>query len=575
MSSNYRPRNKVMEEALKALGFEKKSQTPESTPSTPSTRRKARKPSKNVTRKKPSSNNRKRVKIRDAIPDNFPTVNPWAEARKRADEISVQNTQPEFIEIHEESRVNPALCMATDRKRIRTDICGTHKEQLYDKTDPNMYPELVLGLDFGTANTKVVIMEQGSQNGWAVEFTTDANPFLMPSCVYKKDDIYTLINQGERISDLKLPLLLDEAMDSGHINHILAFLALIIRYSRDWFFKNYGDVFPNAEFEWNYHIGLPASNFRDKRLVTRFRTLIAAAADLSLNESERMTEGSVAQSLISAHKAISTNDGSYLKCDPHFTKVFPEIAAQLHGYVKSDRWDRNRPKFMLVDVGGGTVDSCILNVTETDEGELRYSFLKSSVQKRGVVMLHLARLQWIEESLLQSPPCKNDILEDLSKTSFALDNTQPLPESVSDYLIGADCPDGHQNADRQFYSQYGQALWNDVIAPVKTVIDPSLEQWKSLPFILCGGGSQHAIYRKFSEVINRGNSGSSLRLSPIQLSKPENLKCPGCPPEEYHRLSVAYGLAHWELGEIVVEDDIEIDPRRARDRPTMVGAEQM
>lgn len=572
MSSNYHPRNKVMEEALKALGFEKKNQTTEPKPNA---KRNSRKPSKDVTRNNPAPSNRKKAKKRKAIRDNFPTGNPWAEARKQAGEFSAENLQPKYIEIRKESRVNPALYMATDRKPIRTDVSGTHQEQLYNKTSPDMYAELVLGLDFGTANTKVVIMEQGSQNGWAVDFSADANPFLVPSCVYKKGDLYTLTDQGERISDLKLPLLLDEKMDSGHVNHIVAFLALIIRYSRDWFFKNHGDVFPNAKFDWNYHIGLPASNFRDKKLVTRFRTLIVAAANLSLEESERVAEGSVTNSLISAHKAISTNDGSYLKCDPSFTKVFPEIAAQLHGYVKSDRWDRNRPKFMLVDVGGGTVDACILNVTETAEGELRYSFLKSSVQKRGVVMLHLARLRWIGKSLQHSPSCNSDILGDLGKTSFALDNTQPLPNSVSDYISDADCPDVPKNSDRLFYNHYGEALWGEVISPVKTKIDPSLKQWKSLPFILCGGGSQHPIYRKFSEVINRGKSGSSLRLSPIQLAKPENLNCPGCPPDDYHRLSVAYGLAHYELGDISLEDDVEIGPFPPRDPPSMVGAEQM
>lgn len=569
MSSNYRPRNKVMEEALKALGFEKKNQT---TGAKPNSEGKARKPSKNATRKKPSPRNSKKGK---ATRDNFPTVNPWAEARKRADNGSVESAQPKYIEIRKETRVNPALCQSTDRKTIRTDIDGTHRDQLYDRPNPEMYAELVLGLDFGTANTKVVIMEQGSQNAWAVEFTDDANPFLVPSCVYKGGDEYTLSNQGERISDLKLPLLLGEKMDSGHLDHIVAFLGLIIRHSRDWFFKNYGDVFPNAEFEWNYHIGLPASNFRDQKLVTHFKTLIAAAADLSLKDTETLASDTVGQSLISAHKAISTNDGSNLGCHPQFTKVFPEIAAQLHGYVMSDRWDRNRPKFMLVDIGGGTVDACILNVTERAEGELRYSFLKSSVQKRGVAMLHLARLRWIEESLPHGAPCERDILSDLGKISFALDNTQPLPESVSDYLIDADCPDVPQNADKLFYNQYGNALWDEVIAPVKTKIDPSLEQWKSLPFILCGGGSQHSLYRKFSEVINCGNSGSSLRLNPIQLSKPKNLNCPGCPPEDYHRLSVAYGLAHWELGKIVVEDDIEIDPRPLKGRPTMIAPEDM
>ena len=54
--------------------------------------------------------------------------------------------------------------------------------------------ELVVGLDFGTANTKVVIMENGSENAWAVEFTDDAeNHYLMPSRVYRRGGRYALV----------------------------------------------------------------------------------------------------------------------------------------------------------------------------------------------------------------------------------------------------------------------------------------------------------------------------------------------------------------------------------------------
>ncbi|MGK0417393.1 MAG: hypothetical protein ACJAST_002491 [Halopseudomonas sp.] len=560
-----------MEEAFRAAGVEKQEET---SASRASSRKSSGKPQKNIA-KKPNRSKSRRPKKRKVYPDNSSTVNPWAEGRVKSPRPPQGKPANGYIVIGPNTRVNPGLCHDFDTKCIRADISGTFKDQNAEGPNPAMFTEMVLGLDFGTANTKVVVMEQGSQAAWAVPFTKDVNPYLIPSCVYKNEDEYTLLASGQKLTDLKLPLLLDEKIESGHLDHIVAFLALVIRYSRDWFFKEHGDIFPDTEFEWNYHIGLPASNFRDGKLVRRFKTLIAAAAELSLNQSDSISDIAVKSSVVSAHKAVTAEDRSDPRCEPQFTRVFPEIAAQLHGYVRSDRWDRNRPKFMLVDVGAGTVDACILNVTESSEGEIRYSFLKSSVQKQGVVMLHLARIDWIAECIARSAVTRTDLLDDLQKLSFSRDCTQPLPQSIADYLENAEFPDTPNNADKAFYNAYGKALWDGVISPVKTTIDPTLEQWKSLPFILCGGGSQHSLYRRFIQVINRGNSGSTLRLAPVRLRKPENLRCPGCPAEDYHRLSVAFGLAHWELGEIFVEDDVEIYPRPTRDHPPMIGPEHV
>ena len=74
-------------------------------------------------------------------------------------------------------------------------------------------------------------------------------------------------------------------------------------------------------------------------------------------------------------------------------RVYPEIAAQLHGYIRSDRWDSTRRKFLLVDVGSGTVDSTVVNVTLQDS-EPRYNFLQTSVDLLGTIILHRERLKF-------------------------------------------------------------------------------------------------------------------------------------------------------------------------------------
>ena len=85
-----------------------------------------------------------------------------------------------------------------------------------------------------------------------------------------------------------------------------------------------------------------------------------------------------------------------LKVDIH--GVYPEVAAQLHGFVHSNRFDRARPKIMLIDIGGGTVDCTVANITEDDDGLPVINTLATNVQPLGVNSLSQYRLKWLRKS---------------------------------------------------------------------------------------------------------------------------------------------------------------------------------
>ena len=75
-----------------------------------------------------------------------------------------------------------------------------------------------------------------------------------------------------------------------------------------------------------------------------------------------------------------------------------------------------------------------------------------------------------------------------------------------------------------------------------------------------GGGSLHPLYNRFINAINM-NKNIHVNLDAIKLDKPEKLIAPGLKDDDYHRLSVAYGLAHEQLGKVIRESNInEITP---------------
>jgi hypothetical protein len=241
--------------------------------------------------------------------------------------------------------------------------------------------------------------------------------------------------------------------------------------------------------------------------------------------------------------------------------VYPEIAAQINGYVRSDRWDRRAPKFMLVDVGGGTVDAAVFNVVPQSNGGNRFAFFRSQVERLGVGVLHRRRLEWLFSQAKGGSP--DVLIDELARLKAQPSRTRAL-QSVTDYLLGARIS-GH-TIDDEFYSEYAHLLWNDLLNVVRTKIDPQREQWLDLPILFCGGGREIRLYRKFAEVIT-ANKLFSVGLREFELEAPAKMSAPGLAEGEFQRLSVAYGLSFLDLDEYVTADAIEDMPLEAIEHP--------
>ena len=396
--------------------------------------------------------------------------------------------------------------------------------------------DLIIGLDFGTTCTKAVVQEPDSKQAWAIPFSKNtSNRYLLPSRVEEKDGIYSL-SDGEAIhSNLKLSVLADNAPESAYIS-VVCYLALVTRHICAWMEANKKDDLRGVSPHWSIHVGLPANNLKNQTLVEKYDNLLMAAASLALSPAKEITRKD-AQRILSA--VSNGHQSQYNLLHPDRLGIIPEITAQVYGYINSSAWDPARPQFMVVDVGGGTVDSSIFNVTRGSNGEHRFSFFESLVLYSGAEVLHRARLSWLSGQLEKAKSvgqnlaikCK-EMLEDSSQIDT-------VPARLSDYLHNAECiPD---TIDREFQKEHMRPL-PQMIIRVRGKNPLDRKPWENHTLLLSGGGRGIPVYREFIDSINT-NPNFHINLQEIIMEMPDRLDASGLSRENYHRLSVAYGLS--------------------------------
>ena len=397
--------------------------------------------------------------------------------------------------------------------------------------------ELFVGFDFGTEYSKVVVQESGTGDAWAIPFTTDKrNSYLIPSKVYLDGETYSLEGgPGNVISNIKLKLL-ESAQTSASLADATAFVALVLRYSNAWFSEVALSVFPGFSFDWSYRLGLPVAHLENSKMSRSYSLVLRAAlilnkAHLDLTFSEVIQ--AIEQAKGNAYQNVNSNSSMM---------IFPEAQAQLEGFVSSDQWDPKRIKIMVVDVGGGTVDASIVNVTGNAANGYTYNCLVSEVEMTGIKMLHRERVNYLLNVLKSGSAVSDKIIELLEKNFEGRGMADFYPAKVQEYLSDVEWR-GNPDVDTLFFKSIFEQIEKNVRGRARRLIDTESTQWANLQVILCGGGSYHAFYR---QVLNfRG-------INPIGMDKPKSLIAPLLAENtDYHRLSVAFGLSMSDLGRYV------------------------
>lgn len=385
---------------------------------------------------------------------------------------------------------------------------------------------MTIGLDFGTAFTKVVVAD-GANRRYVVNFEAAVRARGAAACFLPG---FLAIDSGglgwlgcdrnnRLLADLKFRLL-EETLDAQTRAAIVCYLALVLRYTRHWLLTQHRSVYANRRLEWFVNVGVPAARWRQAGIDDEYRRLVEAAWKLSVAEDEPTL--AAAQSVQQERPCLL---GERLA-------TVPEFIAQIAMYVNSPQ--RRPDLHLLVDVGAGTLDVSTFNVHESD-GEHVFPIFASRVERLG---------------------CHYAIRRALAGTSARV---------IEDAGFDRQKLAGIKGVTETELQQRLRTVENDVCRVISAVLTQTKGRryrnsraWSDgLPVLLCGGGREVALYRSAIERLIADRY--PLRL--LHLNRPSNLVAPELPETALQRLSVAYGLsfAFENLGLIRTADTVEDD----------------
>lgn len=436
---------------------------------------------------------------------------------------------------------------------------------------------LVLGLDFGTSCTKVVIQDPVRRHAVAVPFPELApasNPYLLPSRLYvRSGGGASLAPGGTPFAGLKVGLIEepDKVLLRGGAGEdaaatvralAVAFLALVVTAAREWFRESRADQYRGDSLVWEVNLGLPARSSDDPKLLATFREVLLAACRLSDSRSA-VTVSAALGALATAHGTAGGSQSG----DQTRVGVIPEVIAEVIGYARSDL--RTEGLHLLVDVGATTLDVSTFVLHRAD-GDDTYEVLTAEVKRLGAHVLHQRRIR-------ETAALVERHLNTLVSESDGAARIPPLAE----YLPRAESPD-MVSIDEPLANAAGGLVYG-VINETRKNRDPKARAWEiGLRTFVCGGGRAVDAYGSMVSGLDRSLRKFTLTagLQVVDLPTPEKLDAPELAPGEYHRLGVAYGLSFpaVDLGKIrlpLAIADLEEPPEsQGSYREDYVGMEQ-
>ena len=425
--------------------------------------------------------------------------------------------------------------------------------------------DIIIGFDFGTSSTKVVIHAPGlpGKPGYAVPFGDFAHQslqYLLPTRLSIAQDGSCSLDAslgGTIVTEIKIGLMQSPwrnvKISSGPEYEAdatvvaTAYLALTLRYVRGWFIKNKRDVFGGYRLNWSCNLGLPAAIDDDEKLRNTFN-MVGKAAWLASRRSDPIT-------IHTAHKALEDLRNSKFQEDemPWDFYLCPEVIAEVTGYARSQY--RNEGLHLLVDIGASTMDVCSFILHKKDELD-DYSILTADVGLLGAKILHHSRIISAEKSISHHAEKLFDIDDPLSV----------IPETAGDYVPSEDDITELVRIADAIFKEDCKILMSQTLADVRHNRFPESPRWsETFPIFVCGGASGMPLYQEVVTGIDEWlllHVSSSQGARRIPLPKPVSLDAE-ISDEQYHRLAVAWGLSleSFNLGTYSRPSEIEDIPK--------------
>lgn len=332
--------------------------------------------------------------------------------------------------------------------------------------------DLCIGLDIGTSTTKAVIKEvyADSDSFYIVDFADygiKGQEYLIPTYLSETKGIFSLPKYNKAYNHTNLKLNFIEGK-TGADFYFRAYIALIIRYTKDWFLKKHGndDIVKNKNIIWQVNLGIPSVQFNNEGDNAKFLKILKEAYYLS-NSSE-------------IHK-----QSSVLEDDKTELNIVPEIIASIQSYVRRNDVS-HEGLYCVSDVGAGTLDICTFRVKEDEMGNIAYSFFKSKVEHLGTKK-YQATLTKYKEKLLEIAENKEKEIQEKS--------IGKIITNQDEYLIVEEMKK-QQQADIADYKNEVITCYTHVLYPTYRNRDPNAREWiKTLPMAIGGGGVSIPFYQ--------------------------------------------------------------------------------
>lgn len=452
--------------------------------------------------------------------------------------------------------------------------------------------DLVIGLDFGTLSTRVIVRSPYVGNGRAVpvlwQVRAEIPPHFLPVALREgTNGLLTLTSDwadGD-VGNLKTDLM-DRPDDATVRARAAAYLGLVLREARCYVLDTQAEAYGSYRIRWAVHLGIPSAGYDDDEIKGAFLSVARTAWMLS-RRSESMT-------LATAMMELKGKDhAKAIEADPDVTgiEVVPEIAALVVGYARSRR--RREGLHMIMDIGASTIDICGFGL-EGRDGDDQYFLYTALVRRFGIRELHHRRIGAIRSANL----------EDSVRVPASLDPFSEVPAAGSDYVeaVAGRLRTELDSLDDSYSARCTQALLV-VLKDLKTCRDPRSMAWKTgLPLFKTGGGSRHQlITRAVREANSRLNTLSGAARIDVQTlptletldlarnrsrdlsaeeggddgsGKPRRKSSADADWEDWdllaERLGVAYGLSfdRFEIGDITPPREIDNMPPMPLGEPT-------
>lgn len=375
-----------------------------------------------------------------------------------------------------------------------------------------------IGLDFGTAFTKAAIRVAASvlPVRWSDAIGSDG--YFLPGVLSEMKDgtvrLGSCPGATEEYNRLKAPFLPGATATDLDRSRAISFVALVLRYCRAFLFKEHQSLIQGRRLVWVLNIGCPTNIYDAASLTEDYRRMFGIAWKLNQGSTD-----------IRLSDVIAALEGTASPLDEiglDSLEAIPEFVAQVAVYARSPQ--RQDGLHLLVDCGAGTLDIATFNVSRqpgTDEDI--YPILHSEVAPLGThfLMSEFARInQAVAWPDTEPVPSNAELRERFGlKDSTVVQTNNRFCERVIETVV-------------------------KVLRFTKQKRSPLAQAWLSgLPIFLSGGGSSCPIYERSVDKACTSIPVAS-KYAPFPLPEGLARSTLDLPKDEFHRLSVAFGLTY-------------------------------